>query len=92
MNKKFSNFSSLPVSSWPFFLLIRGYQLLRDTILTPLLFSAFGHVGGCRYEETCSRYSIRMLQEHATIPALGKILARLASCHGFSSENNDKKR
>lgn len=76
-----TNFKS--IWSLPFLLLIKLYQLLRDVLINPLLQTAFGSVGQCRYEETCSRYSVRMLKEHATIPALQKILLRLAKCHGF---------
>lgn len=82
MPPKLHSFWSLPL--W---LLIRLYQIIRDAVLTPLLYSAFGTIGECRYEESCSRYAVRMLREHATIPALGKILRRLASCHGFGGES-----
>lgn len=60
---------------------IRFYRAIRAAILDPLLYSAFGVVSECRYQESCSHYAERMLQEHATIPALGKIVRRIWSCH-----------
>lgn len=61
--------------------LITFYRWLRVTMLDPLLFSVFGFVSQCTYEESCSHYAQRMLQEHATIPALRKIVQRIWSCH-----------
>jgi len=60
---------------------IRVYRYLRQLILDPLLHSAFGAVSQCKYDESCSHYAERMLSEHATIPALGKIVRRIWSCH-----------
>lgn len=62
-------------------LFIRGYRWLRQTIFDPLLYSTFGVVSECQYTESCSHYAERMLREHATIPALGKIVRRIWSCH-----------
>lgn len=62
-------------------LFIRGYRRIRELILDPLLYSAFGSVSQCKYDESCSHYAERMLGEHATIPALGKIVRRIWSCH-----------
>lgn len=64
-------------------ILIDGYQFLRASILDPLLYSAFGYVSECKYEESCSHYAQRQLQEHATIAALAKIWRRVWSCHSF---------
>ncbi len=61
--------------------MFRIYRWLRVAILDPLLFSAFGFVSQCKYDESCSHYAERMLQEHATIPALRKIVQRIWSCH-----------
>jgi len=57
------------------------YRWLRAAIFDPLLYSAFGFVSQCKYEESCSYYAQRMLHEHATIPALRKIVQRIWSCH-----------
>lgn len=61
--------------------IIQGYRWVRQAVLDPLLYSTFGVVSECTYNESCSHYAERMLREHATIPALRKIVRRIWSCH-----------
>ena len=51
--------------------LVKGYRLL----LSPALGSA------CRFEPSCSVYSLQALQNHGAIAGTGLTLYRLARCH-----------
>jgi putative membrane protein insertion efficiency factor len=51
--------------------LVKGYRLL----LSPSLGSA------CRFEPTCSAYSLQALQQYGAIAGSGLTLYRLARCH-----------
>ncbi len=59
--------------------LVKGYRLL----LSPWLGSS------CRFEPTCSAYSLQALQTHG--PAVGSYLtlARLARCHPWCAGGHD---
>jgi hypothetical protein len=58
---------------WGLTKLLRAYQLA----ISPLL----GH--HCRFEPTCSRYSLDALNTHGVIKGLWLCLRRLLKCHPF---------
>jgi putative membrane protein insertion efficiency factor len=59
--------------------LVKGYRLL----LSPWLGSA------CRFEPTCSAYSLQALQTHGAAVGGYLTLARLARCHPWCSGGHD---
>jgi len=56
-----------------FVLLIRGYQVT----LSPLLPSA------CRYQPTCSRYTLEAVERHGAFRGAWLGSKRIARCHPF---------
>ena len=54
-------------------LLIRGYQVT----LSPLLPSA------CRYQPTCSQYSLEAVERHGVLKGVWLGAKRIARCHPF---------
>ena len=67
------------ILTYPFILLIRGYQL----ILSPILPST------CRYEPTCSHYSIEALRIHGLFKGGRMALKRIFSCHPWGGSGYD---
>ena len=59
--------------------LVRGYRLL----LSPWLGSS------CRFEPTCSAYSLESLQTHGAAVGTYMTLHRLARCHPFCEGGHD---
>ena len=59
--------------------LVRGYRLL----LSPWLGSS------CRFEPTCSAYSLQALQTHGAASGSYMTLARLARCHPWCAGGPD---
>ncbi len=59
--------------------LVKGYRLL----LSPWLGSA------CRFEPTCSAYSLQALQRHGAAAGTYLTLARLARCHPWCEGGAD---
>ncbi len=59
--------------------LVKGYRLL----LSPWLGSA------CRFEPTCSAYSLQALQLHGAAAGSYLTLARLARCHPWCEGGSD---
>ena len=59
--------------------LVRGYRLL----LSPWLGSS------CRFEPTCSAYSLQALQTHGAAAGGYLTLARLARCHPWCAGGHD---
>jgi putative membrane protein insertion efficiency factor len=59
--------------------LVRGYRLL----LSPWLGSS------CRFEPTCSAYSLQALQTHGAAVGTYMTLHRLARCHPFCEGGHD---
>ena len=59
--------------------LVKGYRLL----LSPWLGSA------CRFEPTCSAYSLQALQMHGAAGGSYLTLARLARCHPWCAGGHD---
>lgn len=69
-------------SVWPQLLLIglvRGYRFF----LSPWLGSA------CRFEPTCSAYSLQALQQHGAATGSYLTLRRLARCHPWCEGGHD---
>ena len=59
--------------------LVRGYRLL----LSPWLGSS------CRFEPTCSQYSLQALQQHGAAAGSYLTLHRIARCHPWGGEGYD---
>ena len=59
--------------------LVKGYRLL----LSPWLGSA------CRFEPTCSAYSLQALEQHGAAAGSWLTLARLARCQPWCSGGHD---
>jgi putative membrane protein insertion efficiency factor len=59
--------------------LVRGYRLL----LSPWLGSA------CRFEPTCSAYSLQVLQQHGAAAGTYLTMARLVRCHPWCAGGHD---
>jgi putative membrane protein insertion efficiency factor len=59
--------------------LVKGYRLL----LSPWLGSS------CRFEPTCSAYSLQALQTHGAAAGSYLTLARLARCHPWCAGGSD---
>ena len=59
--------------------LVRGYQLL----LSPWL------GGSCRFEPTCSNYSLQALQQHGAAAGSYLTLRRIARCHPWCDGGHD---
>ena len=58
---------------------VRGYRLL----LSPWLGNA------CRFEPTCSNYSIEALQKHGAAAGTYMTIHRIARCHPFCAGGHD---
>ncbi|CAM5787996.1 Putative membrane protein insertion efficiency factor OS=Rhizobacter sp. Root404 OX=1736528 GN=ASC76_21645 PE=3 SV=1 [Rhizobacter fulvus] len=59
--------------------LVRGYRL----VLSPWLGSS------CRFEPTCSAYSLQALERHGAAVGTYMTLHRLARCHPFCAGGHD---
>ncbi len=64
---------------YPFVLLIRGYQ----TLISPLFPST------CRYNPTCSHYSIEALKTHGLFRGTWLAIKRIGSCHPWGGNGYD---
>jgi len=60
-------------------LLVRGYRFF----LSPLL------GGSCRFEPTCSAYSMQALERHGAIAGTLLTAGRIARCHPWCSGGHD---
>ena len=67
------------ILTYPLILLIRAYQI----ILSPVLPAT------CRYEPTCSNYSIEALRTHGLIKGGRLALKRIFSCHPWGGSGYD---
>ncbi|MAP55496.1 membrane protein insertion efficiency factor YidD [Altibacter sp.] len=65
--------------TYPFILLIRGYQ----SFISPLLPSS------CRYTPTCSHYTVEALQKHGLLRGGWLSIKRIASCHPWGGSGYD---
>ncbi|RMA57020.1 membrane protein insertion efficiency factor YidD [Ulvibacter antarcticus] len=64
---------------YPFVLLIRGYQLL----ISPLFPST------CRYDPTCSNYTLKALEVHGLLRGSWLAIKRIGSCHPWGGKGYD---
>lgn len=65
--------------NFPLRALIRGYQLLISPILA----------GTCRYEPTCSSYTLEALTLHGPFKGLWLAAKRIGRCHPFGGYGYD---
>ena len=76
--KKFSE-NLLIILSYPFILLVKIYQIF----ISPLFPSS------CRYQPTCSFYTIEALKTHGILKGGWLSIKRLASCHPWGGSGFD---
>ena len=67
------------IVTFPFVLLIRGYQL----IVSPLLGS------NCRFMPTCSEYALESLKSYGLIKGTFLTIKRIGKCHPWGSHGYD---
>lgn len=63
----------------PFIFLVKAYQALISP-LTPLT---------CRYQPTCSHYTVEALQKHGLFHGGGLAIKRIFSCHPWGKSGYD---
>jgi putative membrane protein insertion efficiency factor len=63
----------------PFILLIRLYQYILSPLIPPT----------CRYEPTCSHYTVEALQTHGLLKGGWLGVKRIASCHPWGGDGYD---
>ncbi|MCM0604803.1 MAG: membrane protein insertion efficiency factor YidD [Xanthomonadaceae bacterium] len=61
---------------------IRFYQW----IISPAIHTLLGAGNGCRFEESCSHYSFRMIEEKGPIAGTWLAIKRVSSCHPYTSK------
>ncbi len=64
---------------FPFVLLIKFYQFFISP-LTP---------AACRYQPTCSSYSLQALQKHGLLKGLFLAVKRILNCHPWGGSGYD---
>ncbi|MCB0464745.1 MAG: membrane protein insertion efficiency factor YidD [Aequorivita sp.] len=67
------------ILTYPFVLLIKGYQ----NFISPILPSS------CRYTPTCSHYAIEALQTHGLLKGGWLAAKRIASCNPWGGSGYD---
>ncbi|CAM3300763.1 membrane protein insertion efficiency factor YidD [Aequorivita lipolytica] len=67
------------ILTYPFILLIKGYQIF----ISPLLPSS------CRYTPTCSHYAVEALQTHGILKGGWLAAKRIASCNPWGGSGYD---
>ncbi len=69
--------------------LLRGYT----NVVSPLIMHAFRFLGlpsdACRFEPTCSRYTLEAVQKHGAIRGLWMGLTRIVRCNPWSRAGYD---
>ena len=63
----------------PFVFIIRAYQLLISPLTPPT----------CRYQPTCSAYSLEALKKHGVFKGGWLALKRIFSCHPWGGNGHD---
>ncbi|MEX2007518.1 MAG: membrane protein insertion efficiency factor YidD [Candidatus Levyibacteriota bacterium] len=61
--------------------------LIYTKIISRILDAFFGPNPRCRFEETCSQYSMRAIKEKGALKGILLSLLRLSKCHPFSKAN-----
>ncbi len=69
----------LIILAYPFIIIFRLYQILISPILPP----------SCRYQPTCSHYTIEALKTHGLIKGGWLSIKRIASCHPWGGSGYD---
>lgn len=64
---------------FPFVILIRTYQIL----LSPLM------PANCRFNPTCSQYSLEALRKHGVFKGVLLAVKRIAKCHPWGGQGHD---
>ena len=67
------------ISISPFIFIIKIYQKLISPILLP----------SCRFNPTCSQYSIQSLNKYGLLKGIWLTLKRISKCHPFGSSGHD---
>jgi len=78
-NSKFPSTSIKEILSFPFIILIKGYQL----IISPWLGNQ------CRYTPTCSQYGIEALKKYGPFKGLWLTVKRIARCNPWGGHGPD---
>jgi len=66
-------------------LLLKVYRLL----VSPAKNLVFGPSSACRFQPSCSAYSIEAIQKHGLIQGLFLTLKRILKCHPWGSSGHD---
>ncbi len=72
--------------------LIVLYQKVISQVLNSVLVGAFGFHFQCRYDESCSHYTLRMVKNHGTISGLFFGVKRILGCWGVWNVLKSKQR
>jgi putative membrane protein insertion efficiency factor len=67
------------IIQFPFIFLIRFYQ----TVISPLTPAT------CRFEPTCSHYSVEAIQKYGVLKGIWLSLKRIAKCHPWGKSGYD---
>ncbi len=67
------------IIQFPFILLIRFYQVVISP-LTPAT---------CRFEPTCSHYSVEAIQKHGVFKGILLSIKRISKCHPWGKSGYD---
>lgn len=67
------------IIQFPFILLIRFYQVVISP-LTPAT---------CRFEPTCSHYSVEAIQKHGVLKGILLSIKRISKCHPWGKSGYD---
>ena len=72
-------FSVTFIMSRVYIIVIRGYQLFISPLFRPQ----------CRFNPSCSNYTIQAIEQHGSLAGLYFGLKRLLKCHPFNSGGYD---
>ena len=64
-------------------------KLLINFIKIYLFFSPFFYRGGCRFNPTCTDYTIQSISKYGPIVGIYKSTIRLLKCHPFGKHGFD---
>ena len=67
------------ISIFPFIFIIKIYQKLISPILLP----------SCRFNPTCSQYSIQSLNKYGLLKGIWLTLKRISKCHPLGGQGYD---
>lgn len=65
--------------------LIRVYQW----VISPVIRAICGPTGGCRFDPSCSQYTLEAVRLHGTVRGLWLGLKRIARCHPWGGAGHD---